>query len=89
MSDDKLEKLIEDLRTWATEPLDLDQLVKDGVLVRRSKRWYKILRMSDLPEHVGRLADLKIQGDDVLFKFPSQEKARKLYRKFTGRWPGQ
>lgn len=67
---DKLmrEKIIELARELAT-PIDFDELIAKGILIRRSAQWYEVVDFKALPSHASRQAsELKQDRDGkVLF----------------------
>ena len=52
---DKLtrEKIIELARELAT-PIDFDELIAKGILIRRSAQWYEVIDFGALPSHASR-----------------------------------
>jgi len=78
-----LERIIEELEELS-KPLDLDQLVGDGVLKRRARGWYQVLDGARLPKHAMRqVKQTKSHRDgrNVWLNFRTdreREKARKM-----------
>ena len=95
MSDKKVREEMEELREEIVEraklraiPLDYDQLIEDGILARRSARWYQVLvSKDDLPEHVSSQADaLEIKDGKLFIRLPkSWTAAQKHYRRLAGK----
>ncbi len=86
------EELIAIARELAT-PIDFDELIAKGILIRRSEQWYEVIDFKALPSHairqVSAMEHNRIEHDrngKVFFQFPSDwEQAQQFYKELTGK----
>ena len=80
-TDEELEKLLTD----AVTPLDIDALVRAGVLETRGI-WYVILNLNEMPLHAKSQikAIRQSKNKEVLVKFrPVSKRTEKLFKSYT------
>ena len=81
------EKLTAVARERAT-PIDFDELIAKGILIRRSAQWYEVIDLGALPSYASHQvrAMKHDRNGKVLMRFPSGWKqAQQFYRKLTGK----
>lgn len=68
----EIQKALEELAT----PIDFDALVLDGVLEKKSKKKYKLLKPDALPAYAFRQArGLESSGETIILEFEDSTKA--------------
>jgi hypothetical protein len=66
------------------QPLDIGELQRAGVLLRRGD-WYELVRPSDLPERVAvKIRDVRYEGGTVLVQLPCSAKASQVIAESMG-----